>query len=245
MYSENIDLLNEDHKNAAPAEIVQWVRHKNTHECLLTTSFGIYSAALIHLVINKIPKIPVLWIDTGYLPKETYRFAEDLINSFNLNIHIYQSPMSAARMEALYGKLYESEKVEEINNYDFIRKVEPMHRALRDLGTKYWLAGLRQKQTENRNKMNYFNMQNGIMKILPIFKWSTKDIYYYIKNNGLPMHPLFDKGYATIGDWHSSRPMEVTDTDERSIRFKGLKQECGLHLELTQEQKESLNSSGL
>ena len=85
--------------------------------------------------------------------------------------------------------------------------------------------------------------QAGRLKILPILRWSSREIHAYLKAHDLPYHPLFDQGYATVGDWHSSRPVTADDAHERDTRFGGVKQECGLHL--TDEEAGSLESSGL
>ncbi|PSN15972.1 phosphoadenosine phosphosulfate reductase, partial [filamentous cyanobacterium CCT1] len=79
----------------------------------------------------------------------------------------------------------------------------------------------------------------------PILKWTSKDVYEYLVAHNLPYHPLFDKGYVTVGDWHSSRPITAADANERDTRFKGLKQECGLHLPQSPEEAASLDSSSL
>ena len=174
--------------------------------------------------------IPVVWIDTGYLPEETYRFADELTERLSLNLHVYQSPMSPARMETLYGRLWESGDVDDLNLYDKIRKVEPMNRALKELGVTAWLSGLRREQTEFRKKLSHLTFDGTRYKLLPILDWTSKDVYEYFEEHGLPYHPLFDEGYVTVGDWHSSRPLSVGDTTERDTRFGGLKQECGIHL---------------
>ena len=67
-------------------------------------------------------------------------------------------------------------------------------------------------------------------KVLPILSWTSQDVYEYLSAHDLPYHPLFDQGYVTVGDWHSSRPLNADDTHERDTRFGGLKQECGIHL---------------
>ncbi|UZQ55973.1 phosphoadenylyl-sulfate reductase [Trichothermofontia sichuanensis B231] len=226
-------------------QIIEWADVTFGPGLVLSTSFGIQSAVMLHLVTQVIPKIPVIWVDTGYLPPETYRFAEELTKRLDLNLKVYQSPMSPARMEALHGRLWEAGTVEALNLYDRIRKVEPMQRALRELNATAWLAGLRQGQTEHRKSLSVIEQQSGLYKILPIITWSAKDVYEYLMAHDLPYHPLFDQGYTTVGDWHSSRPLLATDAHERDTRFQGLKQECGLHLPLTPNEAESLNSSSL
>jgi phosphoadenosine phosphosulfate reductase len=105
-----------------------------------------------------------------------------------------------------------------------------MQRALKELNATAWLAGLRRRQTDYRMNLDHINLQENRYKILPILTWSDRDIYQYLKTYNLPYHPLFEQGYLTVGDWHSSRPVTPEDLHERETRFQGLKQECGLHL---------------
>ena len=143
----------------------------------MTTSFGVQAAVMLHLVTRILPNIPVIWIDTGYLVPETYRFAEELTNRLKLNLKVVQSVMSPARMEALYGKLWGQENVEALNRYDQIRKVEPMRRALRELGASAWLGrGFELRQTDHRKRLPRVDKVNGWYKLLPILHWTSKDV---------------------------------------------------------------------
>lgn len=243
---DNLNALNHHFSDtkASATEIVQWSAETFGRGLVMSTSFGIQSAVMLHLVTRTVPNIPVIWVDTGYLPPETYRFADELSQRLHLNLQVYQSPLSPARMEALHGKLWEQHDVEAFNRYDKIRKVEPMQRALKELGATAWLAGLRNNQTNHRKTLDFVNIQSEIYKILPILRWNSRDIYQYLTANDLPYHPLFDQGYVTVGDWHSSRPL-MAGEDDRDTRFHGLKQECGLHLPETEGEAESLNSSSL
>ena len=241
----DIDAVNQQLTHAKAHQIVQWAADTFEDGLVMSTSFGIQSALMLHLVTRIVPDIPVIWVDTGYLPAETYRFAQELTERLKLNLQVYQSPLSPARMEALYGKLWTQDDVEAFNLYDQIRKVEPMQRALRELKATAWLAGLRKHQTEHRKSLEIISEQGAQYKILPILGWNAKDVYQYLTAYELPYHPYFDQGYVTVGDWHSSRPLTAADTDERDTRFRGLKQECGLHLPLTPEEAQSLDSSTL
>jgi phosphoadenosine phosphosulfate reductase len=138
--------------------------------------------------------------------------------------------MSPEEMEEVYGRLWESNEVEDLNLYDRIRKVEPLERAMREQSATAWLSGLRRDQTSFRRTLSPLSHDAGRSKVLPILNWTSKDVYEYLEAHGLPYHPLFHKGYATVGDWHSSRPLEGGDTHERETRFSGLKEECGIHL---------------
>jgi len=246
-YTLKLDLekVNLQLGNASATNLVQWAADTFAEGLVMSTSFGIQSAVMLHLVTRVLPNIPVIWVDTGYLPPETYQFAAQLTEGLQLNLKVYQSPMSPARMEALYGKLWKHNDVKALNRYDQMRKVEPMQRALRELKATGWLAGLRRDQTNHRQQLTRVNQQGEQYKILPILDWHSRDVYQYLTAQDLPYHPFFDRGYVTVGDWHSSRPLTAHDENERDTRFQGLKQECGLHLPLTQGEALSLDSSSL
>ncbi|NET57002.1 MAG: phosphoadenosine phosphosulfate reductase [Symploca sp. SIO2E6] len=241
----DLEVINQQLEKTTASQIVEYTAQIFGNGLVMSTSFGIQSALMLHLVTRIIPDIPVIWIDTGYLPPETYRFAQELTARLKLNLKVYQSPISPARMEALYGRLWEQNDVDAFNRYDQIRKVEPMQRALEELKATAWLAGLRRDQTEHRKSLQLFNQQEKLYKILPILRWTAKDVYEYLQAYELPYHPFFDLGYTTVGDWHSSRPLTLADEHERDTRFNGLKQECGLHLPQTTGEAESLDSSSL
>jgi phosphoadenosine phosphosulfate reductase len=241
----DLDAINSQLANATAEQAIEWASQTFGDGLVMSTSFGIQAAVMLHLATKIVPDLPIIWVDTGYLPAETYQFAEQLIERLNLNIKVYQSPISPARMEAIYGRLWAQNDVESLNRYDKIRKVEPMQRALKELNATAWLAGLRRDQTDHRKTLQRIDLQGEQYKILPILDWNAKDVYEYLTAHDLPYHPFFDLGYVSVGDWHSSRPLMADDTDERDTRFHGLKQECGLHLPLTPGGAQSLDSSTL
>ncbi|NEP61486.1 MAG: phosphoadenylyl-sulfate reductase [Symploca sp. SIO2G7] len=244
-YELDLEVINQQLANSTAPQVVEYAAQTFGKGLVMSTSFGIQSAVMLHMVTRIIPDIPVIWIDTGYLPPETYQFAEQLTEQLQLNVKVYQSPISPARMEALYGRLWEQNDVTAFNRYDQMRKVEPMQRALRELKATAWLAGLRKDQTKHRKSLRVINQQEKLYKLLPILRWTAKDVYEYLQAYQLPYHPFFDLGYTTVGDWHSSRPLTLEDEHERDTRFNGLKQECGLHLPQTIGEAESLDSSSL
>lgn len=197
---------------------------------VLTTSFGIQSAVMLHLATQLKPDIPVVWVDTGYLPDETYQFVEQLTNRLDLNLRTYHGAMSPREMEERHGRLWESDDVADLDLYDQIRKVEPLQRALAELQPTAWLSGLRRDQTGFRKTLDPLSYDGFRFKLLPILEWSSRDVFEYLERHELPYHPLFYQGYSTVGDWHSSRPRTSDDTDDRQTRFGGRKEECGIHL---------------
>jgi len=195
----------------------------------LTTSFGIQSAVSLHLISRLERPVTVIWVDTGYLPPETYTYAEQLMERLGLRVHVAQSTISPARMEALHGRLWDTGRVEDLEAYHRIRKVEPLDRAMAELNVTCWASGVRGRQTDHRRAMQPLEQVRGRWALRPLLDWTSREVYYYMQEHDLPQHPLFAQGYSTVGDWHSSGPDDGSSSG-RSTRFGGLKQECGIHL---------------
>ena len=212
---------------ATATERVRWAHDQYGDQLVLSTSFGVQSAVMLHLVTTLIPDIPVIFIDTGYLFPSTYTFARQLTERLQLNLRTFVPQQTAARQEALYGKLWE-QGLEGLERYNRINKVEPMNRAVRELGARAWLSGLRRSQSSSRKDRGIVEKQNKVTKIYPIIDWSDRDIYIYLNENGLPYHPLWEQGYVSVGDWHSTKQLGAGMSEEET-RFSGLKRECGLH----------------
>jgi phosphoadenosine phosphosulfate reductase len=145
-----------------------------------------------------------------------------------LNLRVYRAALSPAWQEARDGKLWEH-GVDGIGRYNQVNKVEPMQRAIRELGIRGWITGLRRQQAKSRSDVGVLQMQNGVVKIQPIIDWTDRQVFEYLKKHDLPYHPLREQGYLSIGDVHTSRPVSADMTEEES-RFFGLKRECGLHI---------------
>jgi phosphoadenosine phosphosulfate reductase len=197
---------------------------------ILSSSFGAQAAVSLHLVTRALPRLPVVLIDTGYLFPETYRFIDELAMRLELNLRIYGPAASPAWNETRYGKLWE-QGATGIERYNQIHKVEPMQRALEQLKVGTWFAGLRRQQSRTRAAIDPVQrIGAGRYKVHPIFDWTDRDVYQYLRKHELPYHPLWERGYVSIGDWHTTRSLrEVGDADEET-RFFGLQRECGLHL---------------
>lgn len=206
---------------------VRWAVEEYGDKLILTTSFGIQAAVMLHLATRVAPNIPVVFIDTGYLFPETYRFAADLTKKLKLNLKTYGPRRTAAQQEALDGKRWE-QGLDGLKAYNLENKVEPMDRAVRELGATAWLAGLRRSQSSTRENLGFVQVQNKITKVHPILDWDNRAVYRYLTEHGLPYHPLWESGYVSVGDWHSSAPLQPGQSEEET-RFGGLKRECGLH----------------
>jgi phosphoadenosine phosphosulfate reductase len=206
---------------------VRWALENLPSNPVLSSSFGAQAAVSLHMVTRQAPGIPVIVIDTGYLFAETYRFIDEMTDRLSLNLRVYRSPVSAAWQEACHGKRW-LDGVEGLDAYHLENKVEPMQRALRELNAATWFAGLRRDQSASRKDVPLVQRSGDFWKVHPIADWSARDIHQYLKAHDLPYHPLWEKGYVSIGDRHTSRPLGEGDTAE-DTRFFGLKRECGLH----------------
>jgi phosphoadenosine phosphosulfate reductase len=206
---------------------VTWALENLSGEFVLSSSFGIQAAMCLHLVTQQYPDIPVILTDTGYLFPETYQFIDELTDKLKLNLKVYRAEQSAAWQEARYGKLWE-QGVEGIEKYNTLNKVEPMNRALKDLNAGTWFAGLRREQSGSRAALPVLAIQREVFKILPIIDWDNRQVYQYLTAHGLKYHPLWDQGYLSVGDTHTTRKWEPGMAEEET-RFFGLKRECGLH----------------
>lgn len=209
------------------AQRVAWALEHLPGEHVLSSSFGAQAAVSLHLVSRQRPDIPVILIDTGYLFPETYHFVDQLTARLGLNLKVYQSPLSPARMEARHGQLWR-QGVSGIDQYNRVRKIEPMQRALDELHAGSWIAGLRRQQSRSRAAIDFLELRHGRWKLHPLADWSDRDVGHYLSRHRLPYHPLWDQGYVSIGDHHTSRRWEP-GMDPEETRFFGLKRECGLH----------------
>ena len=144
-----------------------------------------------------------------------------------VNLKVYRSRRSPAWQESIDGKRWE-EGVKGIEAYNQENKVEPMNRALDELQATAWLAGLRRQQSVSRETLPVLALARGRVKVHPIIDWTDKNVHDYLKANDLPYHPLWEQGYISIGDTHTTRRLEDGMSEEET-RFFGLKRECGLH----------------
>jgi len=213
--------------DASASQRVAWALDRYGSSLVLSSSFGAQSAVMLHMATRIAPDIPVIFVDTGYLFPETYQFADLLTKRLKLNLKVYRAVESPAWIEARHGRLWEK-GAEGIDAYNQIVKVAPMRRALSELGARAWLAGLRRVQSSTRVHLPIVGTQEGRAKILPIVEWTDRDVHRYLTENDLPYHPLWEKGYVSIGDTHTTRPLTADMTEEQT-RFFGIKRECGLH----------------
>lgn len=208
-------------------ERIKWLYETYGDRVMASTSFGLQAAVMLHLISENAPKIPIAFVDTGYLFPETYAYIEQLREKLDVDIRFYQPTRTAAYQEAIYGKLWEQGE-EGNSKYAIINKVEPMNRAIQEIGSDIWLSGVRRAQSSTRKDRAFAEQQKATIKAYPILDWADAQVNAYFAMNDLPRHPLEAQGYVTMGDWHSTIPQTEGMTAEET-RYGGQKYECGLH----------------
>jgi phosphoadenosine phosphosulfate reductase len=233
--------LNSAFESQHPTQIVEWAVAQWGEELVVSSSFGAESALMIHLAIGHKPDIRIIMVDTGYLFAETFSHLELLRKRFNLNVWTYRTrndPMQYLRDAGEGDPTWRND----IDRCCAVNKNEPFERAMRELRPKAWLRGIRRSQADTRRSAQFveWNARYNCYAVSPLLNWSGREIYQYMKENDLPYHPLYEKGYHSIG----CNPLSCTravgaDEDPRAGRWAGKgKVECGINLE-------SLDSSQL
>ena len=237
-----LEKQNEEFETKKPQEIIAWAVREFSPRLAMTSSFGPESGALLHMVSRIDPSIPVLFLETGYHFSETLEYKNLLVKLFGLTnvIDLKANPEKKAKVVAEYqGVPYE-------RNPDLcchINKVEPLDVALKNY--KAWMSGIRRHQTDFRKSIRIIEeYEGGIYKISPLANFTSRDSWWYLKEHNIPQHPLFEKGYFSIGCWPCTKPVQSGD-DERSGRWAGkAKKECGIHTFKEVKSKEEKEQPG-
>jgi len=217
----------------SPAQIVEWAAREFGDELLMSSSFGAESAVLIHLAWSVLPRIRVVFVDTGFLFRETNEFAEQLRERFDLDVRIYRPLGEGGEYLQLAGE-NDPDWRENVERCCAVNKNEPFDRAMRELRPRGWLRGIRRDQAVTRHERQIVEFSNRFdcHAISPLLNWTPREIHTYMKQHELPWHPLFEKGYTSIGCRPQSctRPIQIGE-HPRAGRWTGqMKTECGLHV---------------
>lgn len=195
----------------------------------VTSSFQAEAMVLLHLVRQILPEVPVIFVDTGYHFAETLAYRDLMASRWGLNLINVSAAQSVAEQEARFGILNQTAP----DRCCAMRKVEPLFRALRSYGT--WLTGLRRGQSKSRANLQLeerFVLPGGhaLRKLNPLVEWATRDVWQYAGEHDIPLLPLYDEGYASIG-CAPCTSVPLDPGDPRSGRWGGQKLECGIHLQ--------------
>ena len=229
MLARQLDLekLNAEFETFKPQEIVAWAVREFSPRFAMTSSFGPESGVLLHLLSRVDASVPVLFLETGYHFPETLEYTKKLASLFGLTNIVYlraDAEEKAAFVAKHDGVPYEKDP----DGCCRINKVEPLERALKNYDA--WMSGIRRQQTDFRKSIRIVEEYEGeLYKISPLANFNSRDTWWYLKEHQIPQHPLFEKGYMSVGCWPCTRPIQAGD-DERSGRWAGKdKKECGIH----------------
>ncbi|KAA6434180.1 phosphoadenylyl-sulfate reductase [Dyadobacter flavalbus] len=201
-------------------------------EVVFSTSLGYEDQAITDLILKNNINITIFTLDTGRLFSETYMTLQKTNNRYDTKIKVYYPQTSAAEeLVSTKGPLSFYESVENRKECCFIRKVEPLNRALK--GAKIWVTGIRAEQSGNRQGMERLEWDEAhqLVKFHPILDWTFEEVKTYVKSNGIPYNPLHDKGFVSIGCAPCTRAIQEGE-DFRAGRWwweDESKKECGLH----------------
>jgi phosphoadenosine phosphosulfate reductase len=197
-------------------------------ECV-TCSFQAECVALVHMLVARRPDIPVLFLDTGYHFPATYEYRDRIAAQWKLNLVNLLPKLTVPQQESQFGILYQSQP----DRCCGMRKVEPLFGALESYDT--WFTGLRREQSKSRvnlQPLDDFTLPTGkhLRKVSPLADWSTRDVWAYLKQYDIPLLPLYNEGYTSVGcEPCTSLPLDAGDP--RSGRWSGKKLECGIHIQ--------------
>ena len=234
---EDVHRLNSIFNDAPAEEILKYFLKKFGRKIALASSLSIEDQVITDMILKIDRDYKIFTLDTGRLPYETYKLIEQTNSFFDFKMDIV-FPQSSLVEDMVKQKgvnlFYNS--VEERKLCCYIRKVEPLKRAMQGLDA--WICGLRKEQSVTRKNLNVveFDESNGILKISPLLSWSESEVWQYIKEKGIPYNKLYDKNYKSIGCAPCTRAV-MDGEDIRSGRWwweNPETKECGLHLRVVQ-----------
>ena len=202
---DNLVQINKEFNKKTPEDIVEWA-FAETKNPILTTNFRPYEVAILHLCTKLMPKLKIVWCDSGYNTKATYLYAEKIIAELSLNIKLFTPLHTSAFREAVMGEM---PAIDDPRHEVFTEqvKLEPFRRAMAEIQPDLWITNLRKGQTAFRDGLDIINKtESGLLKISPFYNWTDKDLDAYMEK------------YKLVNEYDYFDPTKVDE-----------KRECGLH----------------
>lgn len=225
---DKVDRLNEQYKNVDSLTLLRDLANEFP-SLTLVSSFGAESAVLLHMISRVDVNTPVVLVDTGKLFIETIRYKETLQNEFGLkNVKVFEPNAELLKQNDRQGNAH----LNQPNLCCFIRKVEPLTRALKD--ANIWISGRKKYQSASRSDLQLFELDDMRVKVNPLANWTKEDISFYSDKNKLPNHPLLKDNYLSIGCMPCTTAVKKGE-GPRAGRWRGqVKSECGIHRTMPQ-----------
>ncbi|MBS0153369.1 MAG: phosphoadenylyl-sulfate reductase [Nitrospira sp.] len=212
-----------------PQDMLAYAIEKYQPKIVLACSFGAEDVVLVDMVHRINPAVPLFYLDTDFLFPETYATRERVIEQYELR------PAQVIQVKSLLTPQQQAESygeelwTREPDRCCHLRKVEPLTRVLR--GYSAWITGIRRDQAPSRVNAGLieWDQKFELVKINPLARWTSADVWTYIKVYEVPYNPLHDQNYPSIGCTYCTAPVAPGD-DPRAGRWKNFaKTECGLH----------------
>lgn len=215
--------------SSAP-EILAWATATFGNAFAVATSFQKEGMVILDMASRMARPVRVFTLDTGRLPEETYRMIETVRERYGVVVEaVFPDPRDVEQMVSERGPNLFYESLESRRLCCEVRKVRPFERKLRELSA--WATGLRRQQSETRTAISKVETVDGRIRICPLADWTSEQVDQYIAENAVPVHPLYQRGYTSIGCAPCTRAVEPGES-ERAGRWwweQGAKKECGIH----------------
>ena len=212
----DLGLLSRQFEDAPASDVVAWAVNTYGDGLVLASSFQ--DCVLLDIALKVAPDLEVVFLDTGFHFAETMWFADRVKQRYRMNLTVMHPKVEV-------GDLWQLD----VDSCCGARKVEPLARALE--GRAAWMTAVRRVEAPTRATTPIVSLDvgRGLVKINPIATWTDEQVADYVTEHDLPVHPLVDRGYPSIGCWPCTRPVAPGE-DPRAGRWSGqTKTECGLH----------------
>jgi phosphoadenosine phosphosulfate reductase len=211
----------------SPQQVLSWAFETFGNEVAISSACGAEGMALIDMASRVRKDFRVFTIDTEFLFPETYSLIDKIQQQYEIKIERVISLLSPEEQERVHGAALWARDADQCCN---LRKVEPLRRKLSELGA--WITSIRRAQTSFRQDARKveWDLKFGLVKVNPIADWTSKQVWRYLHEHGVPYNSLHDQNYPSIGCTHCTRAVRPGE-DPRAGRWPGSgKTECGLHI---------------
>jgi len=224
--AEELKAISDEFEFASPAVILEWASEEFGSDVALATGFGAEGCVLVSVLADIDAHARIFYLDTDLLFPETYALRDQLEARYGVHFERRATSLSLDEQSATHGERLWERRPDECCR---LRKVEPLRQMLS--GLRAWITGIRRDQSATRATAGIVerDAQFGLIKINPLARWSTRDVWDYIVKHDIPYNPLHDQGYHSIGCLPCTTPVQIGE-DIRAGRWRGsAKTECGIH----------------
>ena len=226
---EALKALSDSFESKHPQDVLAYALETYAPDIVLACSFGAEDVVLVDMISRIEPRTPLFYLDTDFLFPETHQVRDRLIDKYGLQpaqVIRVSSRLTPEQQATQYG---DALWTRDPNRCCELRKVEPLGRVLSRYAT--WITGIRRDQAPTRAQAGLIEWDKKfeLIKVNPLARWASGDVWAYIQVHEVPYNPLHDRNYPSIGCTHCTAPVMPGD-DPRSGRWTNFtKTECGLH----------------